>query len=122
MHAVAKLIRLALLLLLLSACAPRLLPAPAPVEPMALPATGSAPIAFYRLLFHPTLARAQADRLDAVLASRKFPYRGSEEFSWVASRVLRQQGYTVLGMENMVFGHNDWDQAPWQLGGMVEAT
>ncbi len=120
MKAVVKLIQMALLLLLLSACAPKLEPVPPPLEPIALPASGSAPIAFYRLLFDPQLARQQAAALKAVLATRNFPYRGTEEFSWVASRLLRRQGYTVLGMENMVFGKNDWDQAPLQLGGMVE--
>ncbi|WP_179131360.1 S1C family serine protease [Candidatus Entotheonella palauensis] len=119
MNAVVKLIQMALLLLL-SACAPQLDPAPPPVQPVALLASGSAPITFYRLLFAPHLARARATQLDAVLASRDFPYRGTEEFSWLASRLLRQQGYTVLGMESMVFGKNDWDQASLQIGGMVE--
>ncbi|WP_179137985.1 S1C family serine protease [Candidatus Entotheonella palauensis] len=119
MNAVVKLIQMALLLLL-SACTPQLSPAPPPVQAVALPPSGSAPITFYRLLFAPHLARSRATQLDTVLATREFPYRGTEEFSWVASRLLRQQGYTVLGMENMVFGKNDWDQASLQLGGMVE--
>lgn len=119
MNAVVKLIQMALLLLL-SACTPQLSPAPPSVQPMALPSSGSEPIAFYRLLFVPQVARTQSAQLDAVLATRHFPYRGTEEFSWVASHLLRQQGYTVLGMENMVFGKNDWDQASLQLGGVVE--
>ncbi len=120
MKAVVKLIQMAFVLFLLSACTPKLGPAPPPVQPIALPPSGSAPIAFYRLLFEPHLARARSTQLGAVLATQDFPYRGTEEFSWAASRLLRRQGYTVLGMENVVFGKNDWDQAPLQLGGIVE--
>ncbi len=120
MNTLVKLIQVALLLPLLSACTPKLDPAPPPVQPMALPPSGSEPIAFYRLLFKPSLARSRTSQLNAVLATRGFPYRGTEEFSWVASRLLRQQGYTVLGMESMVFSKNNWDQASVQLGGTVD--
>lgn len=117
---IPRLLLIALLVLFLSACAATHSPTPPPAQPIAPLPAGSEPIAFYRLLFEPRLARAWAAQLDTLLRENHFPYAGTEEFSWVASRLLRQQGYTVLGMENMVFGKNNWDQASLQLGAMVD--
>ncbi len=118
---IPRLLLIASLVLFLSACAATHVPAPSPAPPIAALPAGSEPIAFYRLLLEPKLARTKATQLDKLLKTNRFPYAGTEEFSWVASRLLRQQGYTVLGMESMVFAKNNWDQASLQLGTRVEA-
>ncbi len=118
---IPRLLIIAALALLLGACATTtdvLMSPPAPsIAPLS---EGSEPITFYRILFDPRLARTRAEQLEPLLRANRFPYTGTEEFSWVASRLLRRQGYTVLGMENMVFGTNNWDMASLQLGATVE--
>ncbi len=118
---IPRLLLIAILTLLLGACATTHVPTPPPAPPIAPLLKGSETIAFYRLLFEPSLARAWGSQLDTLLRTDHFPYAGTEEFSWVANRRLRQQGYTVLGMESVVFGKNNWDQASLQLGATVEA-
>lgn len=99
---------------------------PQNLEPIPVNDRETAPVAFYRLLVRIPSGRKVGYHHAGLLKIRQYAHVwnssitvASDEFKLLASETMRNQGYNVLGAENLLFGKDESAKATYQLGGTV---
>lgn len=86
----------------------------------------SNPVAFFRVLFNVPNQKigAHHDGLAKVPQSEHYwsvgQFFGDAQYKVVATDILKQYGYNVLGMENTLFGEDNSAKAQYQLGATIK--